>query len=201
MTLSKLRRLVLIRHGETVGNSSVRFHGRGDPELSDEGRSHVRTAAGQLMGECFDAVVASPLWRSWESARIAAGGVPVRIESDFREIDFGRWEGMSAEEIEALDPVFYQDWQNRVEGFEFPEGERRQDMIDRVLRGLERLAQGGASSALLVLHKGPIRAIVEKLLGEALPASEPELAGIVSLTRVADGSWISGRRSSNPTRP
>ena len=42
--MSKLRRIVLVRHGETVGNSSVRFHGSTDVALSDEGRAHMRDA-------------------------------------------------------------------------------------------------------------------------------------------------------------
>ena len=66
--MSKLRRIVMIRHGETVGNSSVRYHGRGDPALSHEGRLHAREAGQQLVGECFDAIVSSPLQRAWETA-------------------------------------------------------------------------------------------------------------------------------------
>ena len=46
--MSRLRRIVLVRHGETVGNSSVRFHGSGDVALSDEGRSHMREVAREL---------------------------------------------------------------------------------------------------------------------------------------------------------
>ena len=100
--MSRLRRVVMLRHGETVGESSVRFHGKGDPELSAEGRDHVREAAAGLRTECFDVVVASPLRRSWESARILAGHAPICLEGDFREVDFGRWEGLSADEIQAF---------------------------------------------------------------------------------------------------
>ena len=92
--MSNLRRLVLIRHGETTGQSSIRFHGSSDVALSDEGRVQMREAARGLRTEVFDLIVASPLRRSWESARILSGGAPVRLEPDFREIDFGRWEGI-----------------------------------------------------------------------------------------------------------
>ena len=92
----KLRRIVLLRHGNTVGNSKERYHGSGDVALSDEGRIQMREASRALAREVFDLVVASPLRRSWESAWIVAGGAPVRLEDGFREIHFGRWEGMTA---------------------------------------------------------------------------------------------------------
>jgi broad specificity phosphatase PhoE len=196
--MSRLRRIVLIRHGETAGNSSTRFHGSNDVPLSDEGRDHMRQAASELRGEVFDLVVASPLRRSWEGAHIASGGAPVRLEDDFREIDFGRWEGMTAEEIRVSDPVLYEDWQAKANGFQYPGGEARADFVARVERGLDRMLEGGASSALLVVHKGIVRTIVEKLLKKPLEDGVPELGGIVSIGRDADDSWFEGRRSSNP---
>jgi broad specificity phosphatase PhoE len=196
--MSKLRRIVMIRHGETVGNSTVRFHGSGDLALSDAGREQLRRTAQRLRGENFDAVVASPLRRSWEGAAIVTGGAPIRLEAGFREIHFGRWEGMTAEEIQASDPVLYEDWQAKAEGFEFPGGEPRAAFRARVEGGLDRLLQSGATAALLVVHKGIIRTIAEKLLGSAIEDGQPELGGLVSLSRGADGSWCEGRRSSDP---
>ncbi len=196
--MSKLRRIVMIRHGETVGNSSVRFHGSNDVPLSDEGRAQLRRAARALRTEYFDLIFASPLRRSWEGATIVGGGAPVRLESDFREIHFGRWEGLTAEEIKASDPVLHEDWVAKAEGFEYPGGERRGDFLPRVHRGLDRMLESGASAALLVVHKGIIRTIAEKLLGLPLDDGQPELGGIVSLTRGADGRWFLGRRSSDP---
>jgi broad specificity phosphatase PhoE len=75
--LSGLRRIVMIRHGETVGNSRERLHGAGDVALSETGRAHMRAAARDLGHEVFDSVVASPLRRSWQSAAIVAGGAPL----------------------------------------------------------------------------------------------------------------------------
>ena len=105
MAMSGLRRIVLIRHGETVGNSAERFHGSSDLALSAEGREQMRARGGALATEVFDLVVASTLRRSWEAAQIVSGGAPIRLEHEFREIHFGRWEGLTKSEIEASDPV------------------------------------------------------------------------------------------------
>ena len=196
--MSQLRRLVMIRHGETDGESSVRFHGATDVPLSDAGRAHMRDVSRKLRQEVFDLVVASTLQRSWEGAQIVAGGAPVRLETNFREVDFGRWEGLTAEEIEESDPVLYKEWQEKKAVFDFPGGEIRAEYRDRVLRGLDRIEKSGVACSLLVVHKGTIRTIVQHLLGNPLPDGEPPLGGIVALSRGAAGDWYLGRHSSNP---
>jgi broad specificity phosphatase PhoE len=193
-----LRRILLVRHGETDGESSRRFHGAGDVDLSEVGRAQMRAVLGGLAGEVVDLVVASPLRRSWRSACLLAPGAPVRLEADFREIHFGRWEGRSAEEIRASDPILYEDWQAGREGFEYPNGEPRARFRERVARGLERVLAADARGALLVVHKGVIRIIVERLTGEPLERSRPGLGELLGFSRDPDGRWFPGRRSSDP---
>jgi len=196
--MSDLRRIVLLRHGNTVGNSHERFHGSADVALSAEGRAQMHDAGRALAREVFELVVASPLRRSWESAALLAGSHPVRLMPEFSEIYFGRWEGLTAEEIRAQDPVLYQAWQERAPDFEFPGGEPRAAFRDRVTKGVAELKASGAQNVLAVLHKGVIRAVAEELLGEPLAKEAgPELGESISVTR--DGAtWFLGRRGSNP---
>lgn len=196
--MSGLRRIVLVRHGETTGNSSERMHGSADLPLSSAGRAQMACAAASLRTEVFDCVVASPLRRSWEAAQIVAVGAPIRLEHDFREIHFGRWEGLSKSEIEASNPILFRDWQTKAPGFEFPGGEPRAEFRARVLRGLGRLQASGADAVLAVLHRGVIRLIAEQLLGRPLPDATPGIAEVVGCSLGADGAWHLGRRSSNP---
>jgi broad specificity phosphatase PhoE len=191
----------MIRHGETVGNSRVRLHGANDLNLSEEGRAQMRAAAHRLgvMQEVFELVAASPLRRSWQSASLVANGAPVLLVPEFREIDFGRWEGLSAAEIEAADPVLYRDWKARAPGFEYPGGELRATFRKRVSQGLARIEHSGAQAALLVVHKGVIRSIAEELLEAPLADGEPELGVCIDLGRDGEsGPWFRGRRSSDP---
>jgi broad specificity phosphatase PhoE len=196
--LSALRRIVMIRHGETVGNSHERLHGAADLALVDAGRAQMRAAARRLSQEVFDFVGASPLRRSWESAAIVAGGAPVQIVPEFREIDFGRWEGMSLAEVEASDPARFAEWRARAPGFEYPGGEPRAAFRERVVRGFARVEHSGARSALLVIHKGVIRTIAEQIVGRRIEDGVPALGESLSLSRDAEGRWFLGRRSSNP---
>jgi probable phosphoglycerate mutase len=193
-----VRRLVLGRHGETDGASSVRFYGATDVDLCDEGRAQMRRLAADLRTEPADLVMASPLRRSWRSAWILSGGAPVRLENDFREVDFGRWEGLTRDEIHARDPILFEDWQARAESFEYPGGESRKAFRERVLRGLERLLASEAQEPLVVVHKGVVRTIVEALTGETTSPDEPAVGSAIGLTRDPSGRWYRGRRSSNP---
>jgi len=195
--MSSLRRIVLLRHGNTVGNSHERFHGKSDVPLSDEGCRQVLAAGPELAREVFDVVASSPLSRAWQSARLLAGSHPIRLLPGLREVDFGRWEGLSAEEIEARDPALYRAWQARASDFEYPAGERREAFRARVVGAVAALEQSGARNALVVAHKGVIRVVFEHLCGTALEDGVPALGGLVSLTRVGD-RWLRGKRSSDP---
>ena len=193
-----LRQILLVRHGETNGASSVRYFGSTDVELSAEGREQMARVAASLASRRVDLWLASNLRRSWVAAGIVSLGAPVRIDPDLREIHFGHWEGLRREEIEARDPVLFQDWQAGTMGFEYPGGEARGAFRARVGRALERILASGGGTAVGVLHKGVIREIARQLTGEPLPKDEPPLGGLVALTRIAGGAWIRGERSSDP---
>jgi broad specificity phosphatase PhoE len=196
--MSELSRIVLVRHGETVGRSSVRFYGSTDVALSPEGCAQMRQAAGAIAGGGVGLVVASPLGRAWKAATIVAPGRPIRLEPGFREIDFGHWEGLTREEIEARDPIRYREWQARGTAFEFPSGERRAPFRARVRAAVEGLLASGQRSVMVVSHKGVIREIVLQLTGEPLEEGEPALGGVVRLSRGADGSWLVARPRTVP---
>lgn len=196
--MERPRRLVLVRHGETDGDSSVRYHGSGDVALSEEGREQMRRACVELNTVPFELVVASPLQRAWQSAWILGRGAPVRLEANLREVDFGRWEGRTDEEIRESDPELYGAWKSGREDFAYPGGESRAGFRERVRRGLERLLEADAWNVLVVAHKGVVRILAEELTGEKPGAEEPALGGAIELTRRPDGSWFRGRHTSQP---
>lgn len=187
--MERLERLICVRHGETEGQSSIRYYGATDIPLSALGREQIRRAREHIEGERFDVVFASSLVRATESARILAPGAAIEVVSDFREVHFGRWEGLTREEIALRDPELFPVWQRNLARFDYPDGERRADFEARIARGLARLRASGAASALVVAHKGVLRTLVELLSGEALPAAEPDLGGVIRVVRDAGARW------------
>jgi broad specificity phosphatase PhoE len=191
-------RLILVRHGETEGESSIRYHGRTDVALSDLGREQMRLVRGAIEarrgGADFARVFSSPLTRATEGARIVAGdSSPLVTIDEFAEVHFGLFEGLTADEIRERYPDEFARWNadRLAPGYTYPGGESRAAFADRVERGLERMialwtprgdAQG--HDALLIAHRGVIRAIVRKLARR-----EPIVElGSIQIMRF-DGGW------------
>lgn len=193
----RLKRIILVRHGETAGQSSIRYYGVTDVPLSDEGREQMHATRDRIPGETYHGVWASTLCRSWESAKIVSPGRGIHLEGDFREIDFGDWEGLTAEEIAIVDPAGYAEWQRKQLEFTFPGGETRAEFRERVARGLDRLRATGVESALIAAHKGVLRTLLELVSGYTLAPGEPELGGVVQAYRDAHGNWRTGRHGSD----
>jgi broad specificity phosphatase PhoE len=192
-------RLALVRHGETVGNSSIRYYGRTDLALSDDGRAQMRATSQALVTHfgitTFGRIFASPLRRARVGARIIAGPeVAIDEIEEFREIDFGDFEGLTAAEIEARFPAEFARW-NRdrlAPDYAYPRGESRAAFTARVERGVARMLTlldpdlTPARPALAVAHRGVIRAIVHRLAGAA-PLIE--LGSIQMLARDGEQRW------------
>jgi broad specificity phosphatase PhoE len=168
--------LILVRHGETEGQSSIRYHGRSDVALSDLGRAQMRAAREAISrshgGLRFQTVFTTPLVRACEGARLIAGETAdLVIVEEFAEVHFGLFEGLTAEEIRERYPAEFARWNADRLGadFTYPQGESRAAFAARVERGVDRMlaiwSPAGAGRALVVAHRGVIRAIVNRLAG------------------------------------
>lgn len=95
------RSFLCVRHGITDWNRQGRFQGRSDIPLNDEGISQAEAAARRLQDVPFDAIVSSPLVRAAKTAEIIASacGMPVSIDANLIECDFGSFEGRSIAEV------------------------------------------------------------------------------------------------------
>jgi broad specificity phosphatase PhoE len=187
--------LWLVRHGETVGGSSTRLYGATDLALSDVGRRQMECVRGAVAGIAFDRVVTSPLRRSREGAAIVhpRPEPPPAIVDGFTEIDFGEWEGLTAEEIAARFPGEHDRWRLGAadQDWGFPGGETRSGFRARVAAALRIHLERASGRSLLVLHKGVVKVIVGTLLEETpeVFAARPcELGSLHVLIR-ENGRW------------
>ncbi|HZC45586.1 MAG TPA: histidine phosphatase family protein [Candidatus Acidoferrum sp.] len=186
--------MILVRHGETEGESSIRYHGRTDVALSELGRAQMRLAGRAIetrrRAKYFDHVFSSPLVRAAEGAQIVAGAsTPLTTIEEFAEVHFGLFEGLTADEIRERYPDEFALWNadRLAPAYTYPAGESRAAFAERVERGLHRMLALWAprdDDALVVAHRGVIRAIVRKLTRR-----EPVVElGSIHILRF-DGDW------------
>ena len=159
------KRLLLVRHGESIWNAEGRWQGSADPPLSDAGRAQAAQLAELLRDENIDAVVTSDLVRAAETAEIVARalGVPaVVVEARLRERDVGEISGHTREEIELKWPGLLDEWRRGVLT-RMPGGE--DDITPRVTAGLEAVATSAEGSHVLVITHGGVIGAIDRWLG------------------------------------
>jgi broad specificity phosphatase PhoE len=164
-------RVYLIRHGAVVGAETRRFIGHLDVPLSPLGEAQMGALARRLSVVELEAVYSSDLQRTRRSAEILAGphGLAPIAVPDLREFDMGRWDGLTADQIRALDPAGFADWMARVGEFQFPEGENLSRVVDRAWPAFERIVRAHPGRpVMIVAHGGTNRAILCRALGVAL---------------------------------
>ena len=161
-------RIYLVRHGATDLTAEDRFAGSTDVALSDEGRKQVACLAERLKREKLDAIYASPLRRTMETARTLAlpHGLEPIGEPGLREIDYGRWEGLRRSEVESAFPAEYAIWQEDPFVIAPMGGESGVNVLNRALPVMRAIVERHRHrTVLLVSHKGTNRLLISSLLG------------------------------------
>ncbi|MGA5349086.1 bifunctional RNase H/acid phosphatase [Streptomyces griseoincarnatus] len=188
---------VLLRHGETPLTPQKRFSGSGgsDPSLSDIGREQAgKVAAALARRGTVQAVVASPLARTRETARIVAArlGLDVAVEDGLRETDFGAWEGLTFGEVRERYPEDLDAWLASPDAEPTGGGESFAATAARVAEARDRLlAEYRGRTVLLVTHVTPIKMMIRLALGappEALFRMELSAASLSAVAYYADGN-------------
>ncbi|MGW7411628.1 bifunctional RNase H/acid phosphatase [Streptomyces sp. NPDC054863] len=187
---------VLLRHGETLLTPEKRFSGSGgsDPELSAVGRKQAEAVAASLAARgTIQAIVSSPLTRCRETADAVASrlGLPVQIEEDLRETDFGAWEGLTFAEVRQRYTEDLDAWLASCEVAP-PGGESFAAVAVRISAVQSRLAEKYAGRTVLVVtHVTPVKTLVQLALGappEALFKMELSAASLSAVAYYADGN-------------
>ena len=186
--------IYLLRHGEVQGAETRRFIGHLDVPLSPVGERQCTIQAARLRGVRLAALFSSDLTRARRSAEIigAPHGLAPTIVPALREMDMGRWDGLTASEIRAREPAAFADWMARVGEFPFPEGESVPDLLARVGPAFDAIAAAHAGEAIaIVAHGGPNRALLCRALGVPLGRllAFGQDYGALSVLEGATGAW------------
>lgn len=165
--MTRVTRLVLIRHTETAQAALGRCYGRTEFALSREGIERA-TRIGEIFAlVALGATYSSPL----ERARLTAERIvrhhtgEVTIDERLQEIDFGDFEGRRFSEIERDWPDAYAAWMRDPASVRFPNGEDFSDVRRRVGECVHQIVERHRGSTVVVVtHAGALRAMLAHVL-------------------------------------
>ena len=166
------KKILLIRHGKTIGNLEKRYIGcRTDEPLCEEGIAQAN-AMKEIIQECYKtidfSVYSGPMKRVFKTAEILFENREIIVINNLTEIDFGIFENKNYKELDGN--RFYQDWIDSNGESDYPEGEKKADFIDRSMMCFEEILldmdKRDAYEAAVICHGGNIMAIMSSLTGK-----------------------------------
>lgn len=161
----------LMRHGALIPRPDHCFVGQSDIPLSELGRRQALSWRGRLKGIHFAAIVSSDLARCIETAQLVKGesDIPLVLETAFREISLGAWEGLTNGEVEKRFPGLYAARGKDMANFRPQGGESFSDLALRVLPAFDNMIARYAGQPLLIVgHAGSNRVIIAHYLAISL---------------------------------
>ncbi|MGL6236646.1 MAG: bifunctional RNase H/acid phosphatase [Segniliparus sp.] len=165
---SSSTRLILVRHGETEASRVFRQCGRSDLPLTATGMSQARAVARRIGSrDAVAQVYSSPLLRTMQTATAVADalGLPVRTDERLIEMDFGEWEGLTGQEIQARDPELRDQWLSDPTTTA-PGGESFAQVAARVGAFVDEVVEKHpGENIVLVSHVTPIKLTLKSALG------------------------------------
>jgi broad specificity phosphatase PhoE len=187
-------KLLLIRHGESVGNAEYRVQGQAEFPLTERGRDQARALAQRLRREkwILSVLYASDLSRATETAEILAAEMEAEVVLDarLREYDVGVLNGIVWQEIEFLYPDIWHGLHHSPEWVPIPDEEGTEAFHARIVAALANIQDRhkGTAATAVVSHGGTLGMILSHLLGMDPGRPTPFRFGNTSLSIVEFGS-------------
>jgi broad specificity phosphatase PhoE len=185
--------LLLIRHGESIGNAERRIQGQADFPLTERGREQACALAERLLREerAVSTIYASDLSRAAQTAEILAANmnVPIIFDTRLREYDAGVLNGLVWDEIEHLYPEIWRGLQDNSVWRTFPKAEGNESFCTRLAAALTDIRANNSEddTVAVVSHGGSLGTILAHLLGMDTGLPAPFRFGNTSLSIVAFG--------------
>ncbi len=162
------RIIYLVRHGRpALPDHELRFLGRTDLPLSEEGISQAKRLGEIFKGHHFENVFHSGMKRTSQTASLIFKDRAVEMETvpQFKEIAFGEWETLSMKELSIKDPEAFEARGRDFGNFRPPGGENFDDLQKRVYPAFERILSRTTGDIMIVGHAGVFKTIIMKILG------------------------------------
>ncbi|NPA13262.1 MAG: histidine phosphatase family protein [Aquificae bacterium] len=157
-----MKRIILVRHGESEYNAYKRIQGHLDTDLTPEGVVQARLLGEYLQRFNIQKIITSDLRRAYRTAQIVGDvlGLDIQITPLLREMAFGQWEGKTYEEIFKNNYQDFQNWLINPVKYPLPEQESIADFTERLSTVWQEVLNYPEDSILIVAHGGSIQGLI-----------------------------------------
>ena len=159
-----MTKLIIVRHGQSMANLNGTFAGQVDVPLSPLGRRQAEELKEYLTAQYkIDVVYSSALSRACDTVAptAAALGLPVIKDAGLKEIDGGKWEGLTHEEIAQKFPADFALWRDNIGLSHCTGGESMRELQERSIAATKRIAEENDGRTVLIgTHAGFLRAMI-----------------------------------------
>jgi len=147
----------ILRHGETSGGNIYR--GITDQPLTIKGWQQMQNAIAEK--KHWRKIISSPLLRCSDFASYLSKqlNIPIAFDKRLQEMNFGDWEGLSAEQINQQTPYELAQFWNDPVRYPPPNGEHLLSMQQRIIGAWNEIISYNKDT-LVITHGGPIRIIL-----------------------------------------
>jgi len=163
----QITRVLFIRHGQTESNIAQRYVGQTESPLTELGQQQANAIAQKLSVFSIDALYSSDLGRTMSTAKAisTAIGQDIIAEPRLREQCFGRFEGMTVDEMIETYPSEYKAFVNRTPITASHGGESSEQVRKRVSSFVDALpGKHSGETIVAVTHGAAMTAILWHLL-------------------------------------
>ena len=177
-----MKKLILVRHGETDYTLERKYCGHENIALNAAGIKQAKRLRSKLKGLKIDTLYSSDLKRALQTAKFAFPKRVILKRKGLREINFGRFSGLTFEEANKIYPGVCNALLSNPIKTKIPKGDNFFDFANRVEKCFKTiLRQNSGKTVALVTHGGVIRIIILKILQKSFDKFwdiNPEIAGI-----------------------
>lgn len=162
-------KIYLMRHGETDYNKAKRFYGSRDIPINPQGKKQAGQLKKVMKSIVVDKVYTSSLRRTYETASIVFEDrlIVLKKMSALNEKDFGEWEGLTADQIQACYPAEWSAWLASPFEATPPQAEPFAVFQTRVWKTIDKLtAKHSQSRIAIIAHLGVLRLIYQRLVNQ-----------------------------------
>jgi broad specificity phosphatase PhoE len=151
--LGKMTRLYLVKTGQTTWEQQRRVESAVGEPLTDRGKQEIDEIGCELEDLHIKAVYAGVGEAESETAKLLAARLGLKLHSrkDLRELDYGLWQGLTAEEIKRRQPKVYRQWASAPGSVRPPDGETLLEVQQRLRSAARRIVKRHKGEAAVVV--------------------------------------------------